>query len=146
MIRKDIYIKIILILLVNIIPFSWIVFSIGAQESSKEKVYRVGISTHVMGNINENDISAALKAWAKTIIKEQNLDARVEVRLLSYNGEEIRNTFSMDIHKTPAGRQLLTVIQSSRMEKHPVSILDTTIDFLWKHEMLVKEPVFAESQ
>lgn len=38
-----------------------------------------------------------------------------------------------ELHTTPGGRQVLTVFQSSRMEKHPASILDATRQFLTAH-------------
>ncbi len=49
----------------------------------------------------------------------------------------------LNLHKTPGGRQVLTIIQSSRMQKHPISLLDTTIRFLKLHERLVTVPLFV---
>ena len=39
----------------------------------------------------------------------------------------------MELHNTKSGQQVLTVFQSSRIEKHPVSIMDDTIQFLEKN-------------
>ena len=50
----------------------------------------------------------------------------------------------MNMGNSRAGRQILTVIQSSSLEKHPVSVVDTTFQLLKKHEALVKAPVFME--
>ena len=40
----------------------------------------------------------------------------------------------MELQNTPSGQQVLTVFQASRMERHPVSIMDTTVEFLGKHK------------
>lgn len=45
----------------------------------------------------------------------------------------------IELHTTPGGRQVLTVFQSSRMEKQPISILDSTKQFLIEHQRLMKE-------
>ena len=52
----------------------------------------------------------------------------------------------MDLHTTPGGRQVLTVIQSSKMEKHPISILDNAIQFVKRYQRLTKGPSFLEAQ
>lgn len=52
----------------------------------------------------------------------------------------------LDLHTTPGGRQVLTVMQSSKMKKHPFSILDNTIQFVKKHQRLTKGPSFLEAQ
>lgn len=39
----------------------------------------------------------------------------------------------LDLHSTPGGRQVLTIFQSSRIERHPPSILEPTREFLRKH-------------
>ena len=52
----------------------------------------------------------------------------------------------LNLHKTPGGRQLLTIIQSRKMIKWPSSILKSTIMFLEEHEKLVKKPLFRETR
>ena len=41
-----------------------------------------------------------------------------------YRLREKFETALLDLHMTPGGRQVLTVFQSSRMEKRPISVLD----------------------
>ena len=43
------------------------------------------------------------------------------------------------LHNTPQGRQILSIYQSPRMEKHPVSILDGTRQFLMDYDRLVQK-------
>ena len=50
----------------------------------------------------------------------------------------------LDLHKTPGGRQLLTIIQSRKMVKWDPSVLDGTIEFIKKHRQLVKKPMLTE--
>ena len=45
------------------------------------------------------------------------------------------------IGDTPAGRQMLTVIQSSRMEKCPLSVLDATFDLLGIRERMAADSI-----
>ena len=44
----------------------------------------------------------------------------------------------LDIDNTAGGRQVLTVFQSSKLVKYPATVLDDTIEFLKKHEQLIK--------
>jgi len=48
----------------------------------------------------------------------------------------------MALHTTPGGQQVLNVFQSSRMEKHPGSILDGTRQFLIKNQQLIQNTPF----
>jgi hypothetical protein len=79
---------IMLILIINIFLFS---FSVAdkASEYKEKEVYRIGISSQSFGNINANDATAAIKAWASTITKEQNLKVNFDVRLLFDSTEDI---------------------------------------------------------
>lgn len=43
----------------------------------------------------------------------------------------------LELHTTSGGRQLLTIFKSVRMEKHPISVLDHTIQFLTTYRSLV---------
>ncbi len=45
----------------------------------------------------------------------------------------------LGLHATPSGRQILAIFQSSCMEKHPASVLDTTRRFLTMYHQLVDE-------
>jgi phosphonate transport system substrate-binding protein len=48
----------------------------------------------------------------------------------------------LGIDKTPGGRQLLTVIKSSRLEKRPLADLEDTFNLLEKHGRLVEGSIF----
>lgn len=48
----------------------------------------------------------------------------------------------MTLHTTPGGQQVLNVFQSSRMEKHPGSILDGTRQFLIKNQQFMQNSPF----
>lgn len=52
--------------------------------------YRIGVSSRSFENINRNDASAALKAWAVTIGREQKIQERFEIEL--YNSLENMTT------------------------------------------------------
>ncbi|MBU4317386.1 MAG: phosphate/phosphite/phosphonate ABC transporter substrate-binding protein [Proteobacteria bacterium] len=49
--------------------------------------FRIGISSHTMGNVNRNDYMAAFKTWAATVGREQGLAMRVEAEVF----EEMNN-------------------------------------------------------
>jgi hypothetical protein len=66
--------------------------AIGASEDEEKHIYRIGISSKSFGKINTNDGSAAIKAWASTISKEQNLKVDFDVRLLDKTTEEMRKS------------------------------------------------------
>lgn len=44
----------------------------------------------------------------------------------------------VNLHTTPGGRQVLNVFQSSRMEKHPNSVLDDTRQFLLDNQQYIE--------
>ena len=50
----------------------------------------------------------------------------------------------MDLPQTVAGRQLLTTFKCSRMEKHPASVLDSTVAFINKHKRQLQGGLFKE--
>lgn len=52
------------------------------------------------------------------------------------NSREKIESGILDLHNTTAGRQVMVVFQSLRMEKHPVSILDNTTQFLSRYHRL----------
>lgn len=43
----------------------------------------------------------------------------------------------LELHKSPGGLQVLTVIQSQKMEKYPFEVLQSTIDLIKKYQTLV---------
>ncbi len=61
----------------------------------------------------------------------------------SYRGQyrDKLETAIVNLHTTPGGRQILSISQSSRMEKHPTSILEPTQQFLIKYHRLVNEGI-----
>lgn len=52
----------------------------------------------------------------------------------------------MALHTTPGGRQVLNVFGSSRLEKHPGSVLDSTREFLIKNQKLIQNGSFKWAQ
>ncbi len=50
----------------------------------------------------------------------------------------------VNLHATPGGQQVLTVFQSSRMEKQPGSVLDSTRRFLERYLEVEPEPPSGE--
>lgn len=55
---------------------------------------------------------------------------------------EFRETIEkalIDVHTTPGGKQVLSIFQSSRMEKHPASILEQSRKLLTEYQGLVNE-------
>jgi len=61
----------------------------------------------------------------------------------TYQGQ-VRNKLEAAIeqlHTTPGGRQVLSIFQSSKMEKQPPSILDSTRQFLTAYQRLLAEGI-----
>ena len=52
----------------------------------------------------------------------------------------------MELHKTPGGKQVLTVFKSTRMLKLPFSILEPTIDFVLEYRKMVEHSISVEAQ
>ena len=48
-----------------------------------DDIFRVGVSARTFGDVNSNDATAALKAWAAAVIKEQDLEPSYEVILIT---------------------------------------------------------------
>ncbi len=91
LIRKGMQRKIAALIFMTLIS---LLYAGGSLAFGAEKgFYRIGISKKAFGNVNDNDASAALKAWATMITKEQNLDAKVEAVLLKGSMEEIRKSY-----------------------------------------------------
>jgi hypothetical protein len=87
----NVRIKHILLVYITITLLS-LAFATGAAEDEEKHIYRIGISSKSFGKINTNDGTAAIKAWASTITKEQNLKVNFDVRLLFINTEEMRKS------------------------------------------------------
>jgi hypothetical protein len=84
-------IKHILLVYINITLLSF-AFATGASGDVEKHIYRIAISSKSFGKINTNDGAAAIKAWASTISKEQNLKVNFDVRLLNNTTDEIRKS------------------------------------------------------
>ena len=54
----------------------------GAQtsETRSAAVFHIGVSSRTFETVNRNDAAAALKSWAATVMREQNLLEQVEVK------------------------------------------------------------------
>lgn len=52
----------------------------------------------------------------------------------------------LDLHTTPDGMQVLTVFKSNRIEKYPISVLDSTIEFLERYRLLGSVTTTPEEQ
>ena len=122
---------------------------------------RIGFSTLVFGDVNKNDSLAAVRVWAETMAKDRNIQA--SPKPLIFNGIDeisaasppvipivfcfragydspIRGLFSDEIslwHNTTAGRQILTIFQTERLDVHPASILDSTMYLIAEHRRYV---------
>ena len=60
-------------------------------ESQNAKILHIGVSsTSGFKEINRNDVTAALKAWATTVVKEQGIDEQFDVLMLYGSLEELR--------------------------------------------------------
>jgi ABC-type phosphate/phosphonate transport system substrate-binding protein len=84
------------------------------------------------------ELNPQLLKELKTIIVSPPLIPAVFFFRPDYDGP-IRaqlETAILDLHSTPAGQQVLTVFQGSRMERRPVACLDTTIRMLADYERL----------
>lgn len=55
-------------------------------------VFRIGVSSSGLTDVNHNDAAAALKAWASTVAMEQGLDELLEVTLLPATVGELRTS------------------------------------------------------
>jgi ABC-type phosphate/phosphonate transport system substrate-binding protein len=60
------------------------IFTAADVQSAQEQpggIYRIGVSAASFENLNRNDATAALKAWANTVLKEHNISEIPEVVL-----------------------------------------------------------------
>ena len=65
--------------------------NVPTAESRDDGIFRIGVSSSVFDEINQNDAAAALKAWAATVGREQNFDGLLDVVLLTSTVEELRS-------------------------------------------------------
>lgn len=93
MILNGIRKKLLLLLSINII-FFLLAGVLEASESDKDHIYRIGISSKSFGKIKTNDGTAAIKAWAATITKEQKLKVNFDVRLITNTTKELRKSIT----------------------------------------------------
>ncbi len=87
--------KIILFILVQVILFSWML-NAQAHEIKGKQDFHIGVSSRALGSINQNDTAAALKIWGEALSKEQGFGSGIDIKLLSYSAEEIRNAFLLN--------------------------------------------------
>lgn len=62
-------------------------------KGAEEKSYNIGVSSGAFGSVNNNDASAALKAWSTMIEKEQKLKVRFQTHLLTGSSAELQKFF-----------------------------------------------------
>lgn len=61
-----------------------------AAENKEPPLFRIGLSSSTLGNINRNDYTAAFKSWVTMIGKEKGLPIRAEVEVVDTD-EKLRN-------------------------------------------------------
>lgn len=63
---------------------------VSVSRGERDGVFRIGVSSSGFDEVNRNDAAAALKAWAATVGKEQNLDGLLDVILLTSSVKDLR--------------------------------------------------------
>lgn len=83
------------------------------SESQSDSIIHIGVSSQSFDKINRNDAVASLKAWVKAVMKEQNLQEQVDVKLYD-SSEAIREAFQqnrLDAVSVTAEESLLLNVQ-----------------------------------
>lgn len=63
------------------------------SEDPGKTVFRIVVSSDTLEKINQNDATAALKAWVAAILTEQELKERIEVTFFTGPFEELRDAY-----------------------------------------------------
>ncbi len=81
--------------------FLWIptVTAVQASETKDTPVFHIGLSSATFDTVKQNDAIAALKVWTDTIIKEQGLKEKAEVKFFNSSEElsQVYNNNQVDI-------------------------------------------------
>ena len=87
------------------------------------------------------ELNPQLRKDLKVLAVSQPFISNFFIFLPSYQGPSRKKleTAIVNLHATPGGRQILSIFQSSRMEKKPVSVLEPTRQFLTEYQRLVNE-------
>lgn len=88
------------------------------------------------------ELNPQLRKGLKVISISQQFIHSVFLFRPTYKGDyklKLENAIT-DMSDSPSGRQLLIAFQCSRMEQHPVSILDSTKQFLMKYQQIRHKP------
>ena len=85
--------KNIIIMLMNLLIVLSLAGVSAAAEDKSDREYRVGVTMSSFGSVNVNDATAAIKAWASMITKEQSMDVKLEAVLLNGSVEDVKKSF-----------------------------------------------------